>query len=374
MRKLALVLVLLAASTALAQNRLPAVLTLPGMEKVQVRKDLRYDAQHTFDLYLPGGAKTAVPVVLFVNGSGNPGQKEWGQYTTWARLVAARGMAAVVYQTSGNGAGAQTEDLLKFLKAQGGSLKIDPSRIALWAGSVNVGFATSLVAAHPPEDFAAAAFFYGPMATAPKHADQPVLIARAGLDTLSILDSIDKWTTQAIALDAPLTVLTYPEGVHLFDLRNETEEARAIIRSTLDFLHFHLNNPRPKRLQPMTPAQLTRIAMTSTDEALGRVMELRRTHPKALVVQEEGLNTLGYELLEAKKTADAIKVFELMTKMYASSANAFDSLGDAYEAAGRNEEAVQAAQEALKRLPLLLPDLREPIRRSAEAKIARLKK
>ena len=374
MRKLSLVLVFLAASTALGQNRLPAVLTLPGMEKVQIRKNLRYDAQHTFDLYLPGNAKTAVPVVVLVNGVGDPNLKEWGQYITWGRLIAASGMAAVTYQTSGTGIGAQTEELLKYLKAQSGSLKIDASKIAIWAASQNVGFATSLVSVHAPEDFTAAVFFYGPMPVAPKHADQPVLVARAGLDQLSILESIDKWTVQAMALDAPLTFVTYPEGVHFFDLRNETEEARAIIRQTLDFLTFHQKNPRPARLQPVTPAQITRLALSSVDDALSKLMELRRTNPKALVIAEEGLNNLGYELLAAKKIPDAVKIFELLTKFHPSSANAFDSLGDAYEAAGRIEDAVKAAEEALKRLPLLLPEQREPIRTAAEDKIKRLKK
>jgi dienelactone hydrolase len=282
-------------------------------------------------------------------------------------------MAAITYQTEGAEAGAQTEALIKYLAAHATDLKLDITRIALWSCSANTGIATYMVAEHAPADFRAAVFYYGVMQTPPKQPDVPVLIAKAGLDSLFINESIDNWVTAALAIDAPVTLMTYPEGVHAFDLRNETEEAREIIRRTLDFLHFHLNNPRPARSQPMTPAQLTKVAMTSIDDAMGRIVELRKSHPKALVVQEESMNNLGYELMRAGKNADAVKLFELMVKMYAASPNAFDSLGDAYMAVGRNEDAVNAAERAINLLRMAPEDIREGIRRSAEEKLQKLK-
>src|SRR5687768_15454963 len=135
MRKLA-VLLSLAALPLFAQDE-TVVLKVPGMEKTEVRKDLRFDATRTFDLYRPNGAAAAVPVVVFINGVGRPDLKEWGQYTSWPRLVATRGIAAVTHQTEGNDAGPQVDALLRYLREHAGELKIDASRMAIWACSAN---------------------------------------------------------------------------------------------------------------------------------------------------------------------------------------------------------------------------------------------
>jgi tetratricopeptide (TPR) repeat protein len=51
------------------------------------------------------------------------------------------------------------------------------------------------------------------------------------------------------------------------------------------------------------------------------------------------VNQVGYILLREERLDDAIRAFEMNADLYPSSANVFDSLGDAYEAACRWEEA-----------------------------------
>lgn len=372
MRKLALAVILLAASSAFAQLEAPAVLKLQGMEKVDVRANVRYDGERTFDLYLPNGANGVLPVVIFINGVGRPDLKNWGQYTSWPRLVAVRGMAAISYQTEGDQAGAQTEKLLAYVKQNAGELKIDASRIAVWACSANGRVGTDLITKH---DFRAAAFYYAIMPTPPKAEALPLFVARAGLDTQPINDSIDQWVAAATHLEAPVTFVNYPEGRHAFDLRNDTAESREIIRQTLDFLHFNLNHARTPSTEPLTPVQLSRLMRDSgIDAALTRLGELRKSHPNALVLQEQSLNTMGYGLLGERKLAEAVKVLELATSLYPNSPNAHDSLGDAYAAAGRNADAIRAAERAIALLANAPAPQREGIRRSAEDKISKLKK
>ena len=48
------------------------------------------------------------------------------------------------------------------------------------------------------------------------------------------------------------------------------------------------------------------------------------------IYNENALNKIGYAFLGAKKTDNAIFVFELITAVFPNSANAFDSLGEAY--------------------------------------------
>ena len=67
---------------------------------------------------------------------------------------------------------------------------------------------------------------------------------------------------------------------------------------------------------------------------------------------ETGLNDYGYRLLAEKRLDDAILVFKLVTDLYASSANAWDSLGEAYAIAGIRHRAAYCYARSL----LLNPD------------------
>jgi CubicO group peptidase (beta-lactamase class C family) len=59
------------------------------------------------------------------------------------------------------------------------------------------------------------------------------------------------------------------------------------------------------------------------------------------------LNQLGYQLLGTDRTAEAILVFELNTAAHPSSANAWDSLGDAYLNGGDEETAIRYYRKSL---------------------------
>jgi Flp pilus assembly protein TadD len=59
------------------------------------------------------------------------------------------------------------------------------------------------------------------------------------------------------------------------------------------------------------------------------------------------LNRLGYDLLREKRSADAIEILKLNVEMFPASANAHDSLGEAYAEAGDKERAVKAYAKSL---------------------------
>jgi tetratricopeptide (TPR) repeat protein len=62
---------------------------------------------------------------------------------------------------------------------------------------------------------------------------------------------------------------------------------------------------------------------------------------------EAPINRAGYWLLERKRVQEAIDLFKLNAEYYPKSANVYDSLGDAYAAAGNKEEAIKAYSKAL---------------------------
>ncbi len=73
-----------------------------------------------------------------------------------------------------------------------------------------------------------------------------------------------------------------------------------------------------------------------------------KADPKHRFVDTEGpINRVGYWLLERKRFAEAVDVFKLNTEYYPNSVNVYDSLGDAYQAAGNKEEAIKAYSKAL---------------------------
>ncbi len=89
------------------------VYDLPRMDDVIIKKDIAYKEIATIilkmDIYYPPDFdfQRKIPVIIFISGApdssmvklvGNPFRK-FGQYTSWCKLVAASGMAAIVYET-----------------------------------------------------------------------------------------------------------------------------------------------------------------------------------------------------------------------------------------------------------------------------------
>ncbi|HEY8561133.1 MAG TPA: tetratricopeptide repeat protein [Pyrinomonadaceae bacterium] len=73
-----------------------------------------------------------------------------------------------------------------------------------------------------------------------------------------------------------------------------------------------------------------------------------KANPQRRFVQTEApMNQFGYSLLNAKRIDEAIEIFKLNVEYYPASANVYDSLGDAYQAAGKKDEAIKAYEKAL---------------------------
>jgi len=73
------------------------------------------------------------------------------------------------------------------------------------------------------------------------------------------------------------------------------------------------------------------IAMNGIDAAVGQYHQLKaEAWAGAYNFDEAELNSLGYELLRARRSKDAIRIFELNIEAYPNSANVYDSLGEGY--------------------------------------------
>ncbi|HEU4535478.1 MAG TPA: hypothetical protein VFS00_15220, partial [Polyangiaceae bacterium] len=122
-------------------------------------RESEYAPGKRLDVYAPAGAKAA-PVVLFVDGV-SANIRTWAGYRDWGRLVAAAGLAGVLY----DGESAEDADAaLAFLRANAARLGVDPSRACVWASSANARVGVRLPLREGWEGLRCAVYYYGAMA------------------------------------------------------------------------------------------------------------------------------------------------------------------------------------------------------------------
>jgi len=255
------------------------VYEIAGADEVTVRLDVPYrdsaDRALGMDIYYPPGAsdRARLPAMVFALGFSDEGArtrigcaaKEMESYICWARLAAMSGIAAVAYTTSTDPA-ADLAAVLQRIQADAAALRIDETRVALWSCSGHGPTALSMLM-HGAMARPACAVLYYPYtldldgSTGVADAgrtfgfktpcagrsvsdllpDVPTYIARAGLDAMPSLNTaLDRFVAAALACNLPITVVNHSTGPHAFDLMDDGECARAIIRQTLAFLQMHL--------------------------------------------------------------------------------------------------------------------------------------
>jgi AraC family transcriptional regulator len=250
----------------------PVVYHVPGMDAVRIEHDIRYLGDLTMDLYRPPDSKPGarLPAVVFVLGYSDLGAermlgckfKEMESYITWAKLVAASGLIGITYEN--HDPMGDLDAVFKHIQENAEALGIDEQRIGLWSCSGNAPRA--LDALMQKRDFKCAALCYGltldldggsGVAEAAKMwrfanptagksvrdlpSELPLFIARGGCDEVPQLnEALDRFIAHALAANLPLTIANHPAGPHAFDLVDDSETSREIVRRILAFLQSHL--------------------------------------------------------------------------------------------------------------------------------------
>ena len=251
---------------------------VPGTEEVRVARDIDIPgsdgAPLTMDLYTPPGTDRggSLPVVVIVAGFPDAGFrrmlgcrfKEMGSTVSWARLMAASGIAAVAY--ANREPAADLDALLRHLRSEGASLGLDAGRVGLWASSGNAPLAlwnlmddgaprprcaallypfTLDRAGHTAVADAARLFHFAHpgagRSVADLPADVPIFVARAGRDeNPGLNETLDRFVFDALSRNLPVTVTNHPTGPHSFDLIEESHATRRIVGEVRAFLRDNL--------------------------------------------------------------------------------------------------------------------------------------
>jgi len=234
---------------------------VPGMEQVN-RERHHTSTGREFDLYSPPAPAAGTPCVLLIHGGPIPpnlltSPKNWGLFQSYGRLLGASGLSAVMFDHSFYGpeqAGEALSDIqsmLGYVREHGQSLNIDTERLCLWAFSGGGIFLSPFLRQTPREIRCVVAYYAALDAPIPEFSAlaqisastetlPAILIARAGLDTPAYNDAADRFIQQALKKNAQLDVLNHANGQHGFDVRDDNERTRDILRRTLDFIQLHL--------------------------------------------------------------------------------------------------------------------------------------
>jgi hypothetical protein len=257
------------------------VYRIPGMDEVQVRRDVQYRATEagalTMDIYHPPGAERGArtPAVVVVAGFPDAGYeakvgckfKEMASSVCWGRLAAASGLAAITY--TNREPAADLHALLAHVRRRGAALGIDGNNVGVWASSGNVPLALSVLMREGAEGLKCAVLYYGytldldgstrvaeasskwgfvnpcagkTVADLPPRV--PLFIVRAGRDEIPHLnETLDRFVAGSLTHNLPVTFANHPAAPHAFDLFDDSETSREIIRQTLAFLRSHLSKP-----------------------------------------------------------------------------------------------------------------------------------
>jgi hypothetical protein len=259
-------------------SKLKVVYKIPSMEEIKVKQwpyKKSGDGKMMMDIYYPHHIKNGseFPAVVFIFGYSDNGMKKMmgskskdlGCYTSWAKLVAASGMAAILYETKDPWL--DTQDLLKYINQHAEVMNINEEKMCLWSCSGNVPTALSILMGDRNKRIKCTVLYYGIMSTPDRkykkeldslfrqfkfsiegveniknfHKDLPFFIVRAGLDKIPRLNEMtNHFILQAITHNVPITLINYTNGRHAFDLLDDNVTSRNIIKQTIEFMKYHL--------------------------------------------------------------------------------------------------------------------------------------
>ena len=261
-----------------AKRRL--VYQIPEMKRVIKKNGIIYYSGEgmnlKMDLYTPPNISKnkRLPLVILISGYPDSSviknkwygvrQKDLELFVSWSELIAASGMIAVTYESEKSSF--ETDTLIKFLQKNAEKYNIDLNRIAIFGCSANTLTALSLLQ-ESSNLFKCAIFYYGALLTpdqkyfstidaAAKETgyywtdlkkiskipqEIPLFIVRAGKDKYQIIKaSTDYFVSEITKLNIPFIFINYAEGQHDFDILDDTQTSREIIKQTINFLQSHL--------------------------------------------------------------------------------------------------------------------------------------
>jgi dienelactone hydrolase len=268
--------------------RLPLHYPAPPADTYRVLADRIYRTvsghAYPLDVYLPADAEGPRPAVVLVHGQAHPAllrdAKDWPSLQGLARVIASRGMVAVVPNLGSSAVGPEAAQqfanvsvvadnvvaAVRHVQAHAVGLGADRRRMALWAaaegglyalgpvlgGELN-GAVRCAVALYPELTDGRLLRTQPPLLPSvierlrvaarlgQAHRPRlPILVVRAGHDRPEINDALDAFVEIARHAEAPVTLVRHDRGHRGFETVDATAATEAVIDRALAFLERNL--------------------------------------------------------------------------------------------------------------------------------------
>lgn len=292
-------------------NHWGVVLEHPDMKQVKVKKGISYFKDDKVDLqvdmYFPPKmrSKEKLPVIVFMNGFGDPTLKSMGIYRSWPALVAAHGFIGVSMDSD---AGRLHESFGMLFKFLGTLDNVDGNRIGVYAASANIReSAKYLLSARCHPGVKAAVLYYGEVPALPYRKDLPVLFMVTELDARHMNYST-LWSN-VLESKAPWTIMMAPGMPHGFDAFSDTSTAKSLILQTINFWNTHL---RPGPISTRTPSLAREIIATEYAGDYQKIIRLMHDWMKENPDSKDpaAYRLLGNSLMKNREYAEAELMYE----------------------------------------------------------------
>lgn len=250
-------------------------IAVDNIYKIVDGEPLMFDVYRSFD----SDSQARLPAVIFVHGEESPevvkSARSWGQYVSWAQLIAKSGMAAVIFNHRASRnyaeiryAGADVDDLIAYIRGNAERFGIDAKRLAVWTCSEGGPYTLWAALNSSPQYVQCIVAYYAlcdvlhlaeepssmldeqtlqefsPIYFINQYPERvpPLFIAKAGLDQPYINRSLDRFSQRAEDNGVIVERVTHQSGRHGFDVMDDDDTTREIIRRTLHFLKLHLRS------------------------------------------------------------------------------------------------------------------------------------
>jgi dienelactone hydrolase len=246
---------LFAFASSPAAGQEPRLAFAPPAAGIMVATDVGYGSSGStrlaMDVYTPPlAAGTKAPALVFFNRA-TGAERSGAFYAAWARAAASKGIIAILPDLRSGTEAADFRILLGYLEQHGADHRIDA--VAVYAGSGNVSAAFPAVEDPALTSIKAAVIYYGTANVPQFRLDLPVLYVRAGLDRPSVNTTITALAAEAVAQNAPLTLLNHAGGHHAFEMVDDTDTTREVIDTTLAFVKNATSAPYQSALRASLP-------------------------------------------------------------------------------------------------------------------------
>jgi dienelactone hydrolase len=211
----------------------------------------------------------------------------------------------------------------------------------------------------------------------------PIFISAADDDANGLVVEFMKWLF-SISLDPADKFQRYANGGHGVEMFAAHEELPGMIvewfgttlRPGPSAPSTKSTAPQPRDAKPREPNILELIDQPGGAAKIAKQLaEARQNDPQARLFSEAIVNQLGYEHIQSGDAKGAVEIMKLNVAAFPNSANAYDSLSDAYLADGQKDLALQNAKKALELLPTdktLSDAFRDGLKANVEQKLKQL--